>query len=405
MTSAFSPPRPVLAERRCPQEQAATSPWSFRPARSTFPRQSHHHGRQSFHSIHRRAFRQWSGVHDRRPLIGSGRRRKFQHAYTVNINSVNGSSIPSRSLAASTVHRHLRGIPHVRHLDRRQHPAIRNRDLHRQPAGARLRDRLEQARPGSRVAVPRSVSLANVAADGARCGPPLSRLLLPIGCGVASSAGSGPGGDAGGGTGSSSGSTYTVTVTGSVPGITKKVETPKLLWTRLRWAKQDDPCCTQLKILSSRAQRDQTGVPQQAGGFDGKAGLNGPPSVALVFTRYSLRELASKLRLPEPDKSIVMHIAANRRERTLQLQTKHSRVLYVVLWINAAMFVIEGCARLASHSTALLADALDMLGDALVYGFSLFVLDSIQWVAGGRSACQRHLHDGLWLRRTGTSGL
>jgi hypothetical protein len=48
-------------------------------------------------------------------------------------------------------------------------------------------------------------------------------LLLPIGCGVASSAGSDSGGGSGGGSGSSS--TYTVTVTGSVPGLTKKVET------------------------------------------------------------------------------------------------------------------------------------------------------------------------------------
>jgi cation diffusion facilitator family transporter len=66
-----------------------------------------------------------------------------------------------------------------------------------------------------------------------------------------------------------------------------------------------------------------------------------------------------------------------------RLQARHSHVLYAVLWINAAMFVIEGGAGLAAHSTALLADALDMLGDALVYGFSLFVLTrSNGWQAG-----------------------
>ena len=56
------------------------------------------------------------------------------------------------------------------------------------------------------------------------------------------------------------------------------------------------------------------------------------------------------------------------------LRERHGRVLWIVLFINAAMFVFEGGAGLLAHSTSLLADALDMLGDALVYGFSLFVL-------------------------------
>jgi len=51
------------------------------------------------------------------------------------------------------------------------------------------------------------------------------------------------------------------------------------------------------------------------------------------------------------------------------------------------MFVVEGAAGLAAQSTALLADALDMLGDALVYGFSLFVLArSARWQAGAALA-------------------
>lgn len=65
------------------------------------------------------------------------------------------------------------------------------------------------------------------------------------------------------------------------------------------------------------------------------------------------------------------------------LRESHSRVLWIVLFINAAMFVFEGGAGLLAHSTSLLADALDMLGDALVYGFSLFVLArSARWHAG-----------------------
>jgi cation diffusion facilitator family transporter len=69
------------------------------------------------------------------------------------------------------------------------------------------------------------------------------------------------------------------------------------------------------------------------------------------------------------------------------MQERHGRVLWVVLLINAAMFLIEGGAGVVAHSTSLLADALDMLGDALVYGFSLFVLArSVRWQAGAALA-------------------
>ena len=54
---------------------------------------------------------------------------------------------------------------------------------------------------------------------------------------------------------------------------------------------------------------------------------------------------------------------------------RQRRVLLVVLWINVAMFVVESVAGLLAHSTALLADSVDMLGDAIVYGFSLYVIN------------------------------
>jgi len=50
------------------------------------------------------------------------------------------------------------------------------------------------------------------------------------------------------------------------------------------------------------------------------------------------------------------------------------RVLAAVLAINTGMFVVELVAGVLAHSTALLADSADMLGDALVYGFSLYVV-------------------------------
>ncbi|MGD2112391.1 MAG: cation diffusion facilitator family transporter [Gammaproteobacteria bacterium] len=56
---------------------------------------------------------------------------------------------------------------------------------------------------------------------------------------------------------------------------------------------------------------------------------------------------------------------ASRRER---------RTLVIVLVINAAMFMAEFSAGLVSGSTALLADSLDMLGDAFIYALGLFAL-------------------------------
>lgn len=56
------------------------------------------------------------------------------------------------------------------------------------------------------------------------------------------------------------------------------------------------------------------------------------------------------------------------------LREKHGKVLKIVLSINFAMFFIEFWQGLVAHSSALQADSLDMLGDAIVYAFSLFVL-------------------------------
>ena len=49
-------------------------------------------------------------------------------------------------------------------------------------------------------------------------------------------------------------------------------------------------------------------------------------------------------------------------------------VLYAVFFINAGMFVVEFVSGLVANSSSLIADSLDMLGDAFVYGLSLFVL-------------------------------
>lgn len=56
------------------------------------------------------------------------------------------------------------------------------------------------------------------------------------------------------------------------------------------------------------------------------------------------------------------------------LRQRQTSVLKVVLGINAVMFIVEFSAGFVSGSTSLLADSLDMLGDALVYGFSLYAV-------------------------------
>ena len=56
------------------------------------------------------------------------------------------------------------------------------------------------------------------------------------------------------------------------------------------------------------------------------------------------------------------------------LRGRQARVLRIVLAVNAAMFFVEFGAGWIAGSTALMGDSLDMLGDALVYGFSLYVV-------------------------------
>jgi Co/Zn/Cd efflux system component len=50
------------------------------------------------------------------------------------------------------------------------------------------------------------------------------------------------------------------------------------------------------------------------------------------------------------------------------------RLLWVVLLINAALFVLEIAAGFIAQSMGLVADSLDMLADAIVYGLSLYAV-------------------------------
>jgi Co/Zn/Cd efflux system component len=57
-----------------------------------------------------------------------------------------------------------------------------------------------------------------------------------------------------------------------------------------------------------------------------------------------------------------------------QLRERQSATLRIVLILNVGLFAIELVAGFLAGSVALLADSLDNLGDALVYGFSLYVV-------------------------------
>lgn len=64
------------------------------------------------------------------------------------------------------------------------------------------------------------------------------------------------------------------------------------------------------------------------------------------------------------------------------MRQRQARMLWIVLVINALMFVTEFTVGWMAGSTALLGDSLDMLGDAMVYTLSLFVVaKSLRWKA------------------------
>jgi Co/Zn/Cd efflux system component len=70
-----------------------------------------------------------------------------------------------------------------------------------------------------------------------------------------------------------------------------------------------------------------------------------------------------------------------------QLHSRQGATLKAALALNAAMFVVELVAGLKAGSVSLLADSLDMLGDALVYGFSLWVVGrGLLWKARAATA-------------------
>lgn len=58
-----------------------------------------------------------------------------------------------------------------------------------------------------------------------------------------------------------------------------------------------------------------------------------------------------------------------------KLAKRHRKVLWIVLSVNAVMFVVELSSGIQSNSLSLTGDSLDMLGDAIAYGSSLYAIN------------------------------
>lgn len=81
-------------------------------------------------------------------------------------------------------------------------------------------------------------------------------------------------------------------------------------------------------------------------------------------------------------RSIVAHCDDNCGSGLKAATTGERRILVTVLLINATMFATEFSAGLVAGSTALLADSLDMLADAIIYAIGLFALGrAMHWRA------------------------
>lgn len=93
-----------------------------------------------------------------------------------------------------------------------------------------------------------------------------------------------------------------------------------------------------------------------------------------------------KQKLFKPVNAICLDDCCEEKEAELsQLATRPAqrRVLWAVLAINLVMFVVELLAGVIAGSAALIADSVDMFGDASVYALSLYVLDrGLRWRAG-----------------------
>jgi cation diffusion facilitator family transporter len=72
-----------------------------------------------------------------------------------------------------------------------------------------------------------------------------------------------------------------------------------------------------------------------------------------------------------------------------------TRVLWILLAINGAMFLVEFGAGFAAESAALIADSLDMLADAAVYAVSLYAVSRSHLARASAARMSGYLQLGL----------
>lgn len=77
------------------------------------------------------------------------------------------------------------------------------------------------------------------------------------------------------------------------------------------------------------------------------------------------------------------HCCEDKKEELSFLAQSHRSLLLWVLGINFTMFVLESVFGILAHSTSLVADSLDMLGDSVIYAMSLYAIGKSEtWNAG-----------------------
>lgn len=100
-----------------------------------------------------------------------------------------------------------------------------------------------------------------------------------------------------------------------------------------------------------------------------------PGPAEAVLARLVPLNLGASLAHTEPVDEALAPAPASSTDAT------EARVLWTLLAINGAMFVLEVVVGLVAQSTGVLADAMDMFADAAVYGVALFAV--------GRSAARK----------------
>ncbi|GAA5557567.1 hypothetical protein Asch01_02307 [Acinetobacter schindleri] len=77
-----------------------------------------------------------------------------------------------------------------------------------------------------------------------------------------------------------------------------------------------------------------------------------------------------------------MACSCSHESAPIKPNSKFRMALWIALWINLSMFLVELIGGAYAHSSALWADSLDFFGDAVNYGISLAVLGaSLYWRA------------------------